>query len=149
MKFNRRMERYLQDLRSREVEAVVPPRGPDVQIVETGGCFLLRGFVSNPHLSPVDFPDQTTLECSANKLRMEAMLDARLVRSCPLLLLTAGLLTARIVSIALARLPGRLHVILSYHCRGCARPFHQSRARPRRAAQDLDGDVAGGVLGCA
>src|SRR5204863_37720 len=79
MKFNRRMERYLQDLRSREVEAVVPPRGLDVQIVEAGGCFLLRGFVSNPHLSPVDFPDQTALECSANKLRMEAMLDSRLV----------------------------------------------------------------------
>src|SRR5438105_4515977 len=48
MKFNRRMERYLQDLRSREVEAVVPPRGLDVQIVEAGGCFLLRGFVSKP-----------------------------------------------------------------------------------------------------
>src|SRR2546428_1428148 len=123
MKFNRRMERYLQDLRSREVEAVVPPRGPDVQIVETGGCFLLRGFVSNPHLSPVDFPDQTTLECSANKLRMEAMLDARLVRSCPLLLLTAGLPTAPFFSIPLSCYPGPFELILSDHCDGCAAPF--------------------------
>ena len=146
MKFNRRMERYLQDLRSREVEAVVPPRGPDVQIVETGGCFLLRGFVSNPHLSPVDFPDQTTLECSANKLRMEAMLDARLVRSCPLLLLTAGLLTARIVSIALARYPGRFNVILSYDGEGCAVRFHKIRAGQRWLAEDLEGYVYEGVL---
>src|SRR2546428_10709758 len=129
MKFTRRMERYLQDLRSREVEAVVPPRGPDVQIVETGGCFLLRGFVSNPHLSPVDFPDQTALECSANKLRMEAMLDSRLVRSCPLLLLTAGLLTARLVSPALARYPGRLNGILSSDGQSCARRLPKIRAR--------------------
>src|SRR5437588_7682958 len=131
MKFNRRMERYLQGLRSREVEAVVPPRGPAVQVVEAGGCCLLRGFVSNPHLSPVDFPDQTTLECSANKLRMEAMLDARLVRSCPLLLLTAGLLTARIVSIALARYPGRFNVILSSDGEGCAVRFRTRRPGPR------------------
>src|SRR6266403_808305 len=94
MKFNRRMGRYLEDLRSREVEAVVAPRGPDVQIVEAGGCFLLRGFVSKPHLSPADFPDQTGLECIANRLRMASMLDGRLVRACPLLLLAAGLVTA-------------------------------------------------------
>jgi hypothetical protein len=146
MKFNRRMERYLQDLRSREVEAVVPPRGPDVQIVEAGGCFLLRGFVSNPHLSPVDFPDQTALECSANKLRMEAMLDARLVRSCPLLLLTAGMLTARIVSLALARYPGRFNVILSYDGECCAVRFHKIRAGQRWLAEDLEGYVDEGVL---
>jgi len=146
MKFNRRMERYLQDLRSREVEAVVPPRGLDVQIVEAGGCFLLRGFVSNPRLSPVDFPDQTALECSANKLRMEAMLDSRLVRSCPLLLLTAGLLTARVVSLALARYPGRFNVILSYDGEGCAVRFHTIRAGQRWLAEDLEGYVDEGVL---
>src|SRR5437870_11965500 len=114
MKFNRRMERYLQDLRSREVEAVVPPRGPEVQIVETGGCFLLRGFVSKPHLSPVDFPDETALECSAKKLRMETMLDARPVRYWPLLLLTAGLLTAQAVASPPARDGHRLHGIHPY-----------------------------------
>ncbi|HZR11305.1 MAG TPA: hypothetical protein VFA79_22150, partial [Myxococcales bacterium] len=83
MKLNRRMGRYLEDLRSREVEAVVPARGPDVHIVEAGGCFLFRGFVEKPHLSPADFKDQTGLECSANRLRMESMLDTRLTRSCP------------------------------------------------------------------
>jgi hypothetical protein len=136
MKFNRRMGRYLDDLRSRAVDAVVP-RGPEVQIVETGGCFLLRGFVTHPHLSPVDFPDETALECSANKLRMEAMLDARLVRSCPLLLLTAGLLTAQVVSSALARYRERFNVILSYDGEGCAVRFHKIRAGQRWLAEDL------------
>src|SRR5436305_15044825 len=120
MKFNRRMGRYLEDLRSRAVDAVVP-RGPDVQIVETGGCFLLRGFVSKPHLRPVDFPDETALECSANKLRLKTMLDARLVRSCPLLLLTAGLRTAQVASSALARYDDRFNVIISYDAAGCGR----------------------------
>src|SRR5919204_91651 len=134
MKSNRRMGRYLDDLRSREVDAVVP-RGPDVQIVETGGCFLLRGFVKKPHLSPVDFPDETALECSANKLRMETMLDARLVRSCPLLLLTAGLLTAQVVSSARARWcpprlrrPRRLHGGRISRLQGGERRRHLPRA---------------------
>src|SRR5438105_15763779 len=145
MKFNRRMGRYLEDLRSRAVDAVVP-RGPDVQIVETGGCFLLRGFVSKPHLSPVDFPDETALECSANKLRMETMLDARLVRTCPLLLLTAGLLTAQVVSAALARFPGRFNVILSYDGESCAVRFHKIRAGERWLLDDLEQYVDEGVL---
>jgi len=145
MKFNRRMGRYLEDLRSRAVDAVVP-RGPDVQIVETGGCFLLRGFVSKPHLSPVDFPDETALECSANKLRMETMLDARLVRSCPLLLLTAGLLTAQVMSSALARYGDRFNVILSYDGEGCAVRFHKIREGQRWLAEDLEGYVDEGVL---
>ena len=146
MKLNRRMGRYLADLRSREVEAVVPPRGPDVQIVETGGCFLLRGFVNKPHLSPAEFPDETGLECSANRLRMESMLDARLVRSCPLLLLTAGLVTARAVSAALAQYPGRFNVILSYDGESCAVRFHKIRARQRWLAEDLEEYVDEGVL---
>src|SRR5439155_4532942 len=79
MKLNRRMERDLADLRSRQVEAdsILPGLWPKVQIVEAGGCFLLDGFARKPHLSPADFPDQTGLECSANKLRMEAMLEPR------------------------------------------------------------------------
>jgi hypothetical protein len=146
MKFNRRMGRYLEDLRSREVEAVVPPRGPHVHIVEAGGCFLLQGFVSKPHLSPADFPDQTRLECSANRLRMESMLDARLVRSCPLLLLTAGLVTARAVSTALSRYPARFNVILSYDGESCAVRFHKIRARQRWLLEDLEEYVDEGVL---
>jgi len=146
MRFNRRMGRYLEDLRSREVDAVVPPRTVDVQIVEAGGCFLLRGFVSNPHLSPADFPDRTRLECSANRLRMESMLETRMVRSCPLLLLTAGLLTARAVSAALSRYPGRFNVILSYDGESCAVRFHKIRARQRWLAEDLEEYVDEGVL---
>jgi hypothetical protein len=140
------MGRYLADLRSRDVEAVVPPRGIDVQIVEAGGCFLLNGFVKKPHLSPADFPDPTGLECIANRLRMESMLDARLVRSCPLLLLTAGLLTARAMSQALARYPDRFNVILSYDGESCAVRFHKIRAGERWLAEDLEGYVDEGVL---
>src|SRR5438128_7589550 len=97
MKLNRRMERDLADLRSRQVEAdsILPGLWPKVRIVEAGGCFLLDAFAKRPHLSPADFPDPTRLECSANKLLMEGTLDSRLVASCPLLLLTAGLLIAR------------------------------------------------------
>ena len=146
MKFNRLMGRYLEDLRSREVEAVVPPQGPVVQIVEAGGCFLLRGFVNKPHLSLADFPDQTRLECSANRLRMESMLDTRMVRTCPLLLLTAGLVTAKAMSAALARYPGRFNIILSYDGDGCAVRFHKIRARQRWLAEDLEEYVDEGVL---
>ena len=146
VKLNSRMGRYLSDLRSREVEAVVAPRAPDVQIVETGGCYLLHGFVKKPHLSPGDFPDQTGLECSANRLRMESMLDPKLVRTCPLLLLTAGLLTARAVSAALSRFPGRFNVILSYDGESCALRFHKIRAGERWLLDDLEEYVDEGVL---
>src|ERR1700682_4266903 len=100
MKLNRRMQRYLADLRSREVEAALPSpgKGPDVRIVEVRGCFLLDTFARKPHLSPAAFPDATRLECSANKLRMEGMFPPRIVAACPLLLLTAGMMTARLLS---------------------------------------------------
>lgn len=142
------MQRYLADLRSREVEADFPSpgRGPDVSIVETGGCWLLGGFVKKPHLSPADFPDATGLECSANKLRMEAMFPARLVLSCPLLLLTAGILTARALSAELSRYPGRFNVILSYDGESCAVRFHKIRAGERWLSEDLEGYVDEGVL---
>ena len=146
MKLNRLMGRYLRDLRSREVEAAVAPRGPDVRIVEAGGCFLLGGFLEKPHLSAADFRDQTGLECSANKLRMEAMFDARIASSCPLLLLTAGLVTARTVSDALSRYPGRFNVIVSYDGESCAVRFHKIRAGQRWLAEDLEGYVDEGVL---
>jgi len=146
VKLNRRMGRYLEDLRSREVEAVVPARGPHVHIVEAGGCFLFRGFVEKPHLSPADFKDQTGLECSANRLRMESMLDTRLTRSCPLLLLTAGLLTARAVSAALARHAGLFNVILSYDGESCTVRFHKVRAGQSWLLADLEEYVDEGVL---
>lgn len=148
MKLNRRMARYLQDLRSRAVGAGLPPAGPgpQVQVVEAGGCFLLDGFVKKPHLSPADFPDATGLECSANKLRMEALFPARLVVSCPLLLLTAGLLTARLLQAELSRLPGRFNVIVSYDGESCAVRFHKIRAGQRWLSEDLEGYADEGVL---
>lgn len=142
------MERYLQDLRSREVDAEfrVPGKGPDVNIVEVRGCFLLRGYVKRPHVALTDFPDQTGLECSANRLRMETMLEPRLARSCPLLLLTAGLMTARALSNELARHAGRFNVILSYDGESCAVRFHKIRAGERWLSEDLEGYVDEGVL---
>ena len=142
------MESYLKDLRSREVEAgfPTPGRGPDVQVVEAGGCWLLGGFVKKPHLSPADFRDATGLECSANKLRMEAMFPARIVLSCPLLLLTAGLLTAKTLATELARYQGRFNVILSYDGESCAVRFHRIRAGERWLSDDLEGYVDEGVL---
>jgi hypothetical protein len=148
MRLNRRMQRYLADLRSREVEAALPSpgKGPDVQIVEARGCFLLNGFVKKPHLSPADFPDATTLECSANKLRMEGMFPARIVASCPLLLLTAGMLTARLLSVELARREARFNVILSYDGESCAVRFHKIRAGERWLLEDLEEYADEGVL---
>lgn len=148
MKLNRRMQGYLSDLRSREVEADFPSagRGPEVKVVQAGGCWLLGGFVKKPHLSPADFRDATGLECSANKLRMEAMFPARIVLSCPLLLLTAGLLTARLLAAELSRYPGRFNVILSYDGESCAVRFHKIRAGERWLSEDLEGYVDEGVL---
>lgn len=148
MRLNRRMESYLEDLRSREVEAGfgVPGRGPDVSVVEAGGCWLLGGFVKKPHLSPSDFRDATSLECSANKLRMEAMFTEELVDSCPLLLLTAGMITARTLAEELARHPARFNVIVSYDGESCAVRFHKIRAGERWLAEDLEGYVDEGVL---
>ena len=142
------MEVYLQDLRSREVETGFPSagRGPDVQVIETSGCWLLGGFVKKPYLSPADFPDATCLECSANRLRMETMFPARLVVSCPLLLLTAGLLTARLLASELSRHEGRFNVILSYDGECCAVRFHKIRAGERWLAEDLEGYEDEGVL---
>lgn len=148
MKLNRRMQRYLADLRSREVEAALPSpgKGPDVQVVEARGCFLLEGFLKRPHLSPADFPDATRLECSANKLRMEGMFPPRLVASCPLLLLTAGMMTARLLSLELARHASRFNVILSYDGESCAVRFHKIRAGERWLLEDLDDYADEGVL---
>ena len=152
MKLNRRMARSLADLRSRNVGAEValpgaaPGAGPKVQIVEASGCYLLGGFVKRPHLSPADFPDQTNLECSANRLRMEAMLDPRLATTAPLLLLTAGLVTARAIAHELAGHAGRFNVIVSYDGESCTLRFHKVRKGQRWLAEDLEDYVDEGVL---
>jgi hypothetical protein len=139
------MQRYLDDLRSREVDANAFV-GPEVQIVEAGGCFLLSGAMRKRPLHPAEFPDATKLECSANRLRMESMVEPRLARSCPLLLLTAGLMTARAMAAALGRFAARFNVILSYDGESCAVRFHKIRAGEHWLADDLDGSYAEGVL---
>ena len=142
------MERYLADLRSRQVDAdlPIPGKGPDLAVVQAGGCFLLRGFTKRPHLSPADFPDPTNLECSANRLLMDGMFDAHIIDSCPLLLLTAGLITARALSRELQQHAARFNVIVSYDGDSCAVRFHKVRAGERWLADDLEGYVDEGVL---
>jgi hypothetical protein len=145
-KLNRRMQRWLDELRSREVEAGLPARGPEVKVVEAGGCFLLAGFVKKPHLSPADFPDATGLECSANKLRMETLFSDRIAALYPLLLLTAGLVTARTLAAELARHPSRFNVIVSFDGDSCAVRFHKIRAGERWLLEDLEDYAEEGVL---
>jgi hypothetical protein len=146
MKVNLRMRRYLADLRSREVGANAVPAGPEVHVVEAGDLFLLRGFVRKPHLALSDFRDETALECSANRLRMEAMVEPRLARSAPLLLLTAGLVTAGAMAAALRRFAGSFNVIVSYDGEGCAVRFHKIRAGQHWLMDDLEDYEGEGVL---
>jgi hypothetical protein len=148
MRVNRLMDKHLRDLRSRQVEAdsLLPGKWPTVEIVRAGQCFLLQNFVKKPHLSPADFPDPTGLECSANRMRMEGLLDPNLVDSCPLLLLTAGLFTARAVAQELQKHVGRFNVIVSYDGESCAVRFHKVREGERWLAEDLDDYVDEGVL---
>ena len=142
------MQRYLADLRSRQVDAapLVPGRPPDVEIVEAGGCFLLGRFARRPHLHVADFPDATGLECSANKLPMAGMVDPRLSAAAPLLLLTAGLLTAQAVSRQLAQYPGIFNIIVSYDGESCAVRFHRIRAREQWLHDELEEYDDEGVL---
>jgi hypothetical protein len=147
MKLNVRMRRYLADLRSREVDASTVPPGAGVEVVEAGGLFLLRGFVQRPHLALADFRDETGLECAANRLRMEAMIAPRLARSAPLLLLTAGLMTAGTMAAALRKFAGSsFNVIVSYDGEGCAVRFHKIRRGQRWLAEDLEDYDGEGVL---
>ena len=142
------MQRHLADLRSRQVEAapLVPGRPPDVEIVEAGGCFFLGRFARKPHLHVADFRDATGLECSANKIPMTGLVDPRLSSAAPLLLLTAGLLTAQAISRELARYPGIFNIIVSYDGESCAVRFHRLRGGQRWLAEDLEDYVDEGVL---
>lgn len=146
MKVNLRMRRYLADLRSREVDANAVPAGPEVHVVEAGDLFLLRGFVKKPHLALSDFRDETALECCANRLRMESMVEPRLARTAPLLLLTAGLVTAGAMAAALRKLKGTFNIIVSYDGEGCAVRFHKVRAGQHWLMDDLEDYEGEGVL---
>jgi hypothetical protein len=145
MKVNSRMRRYLADLRSREVGAAVPA-SPAIHLVEANGLVLLRGFVQKPHGTLAEFPNETALECTANRLRMESMVEPRLARSAPLLLLTAGLVTAGAMATALRGLRGSFNVIVSYDGEGCAVRFHKIRAAQHWLMNDLEDYEGEGIL---
>jgi len=148
VKLNRRMQRHLDELRSRSIDAepLVPGKWPDLSVAEVNGFVLLESFRKKPSLRPADFDGPSALEACANKLLMEKMLDPRLVAVCPLLLLTAGLLTAEAVSRKLVGLPGRFNVIVSYDGESCAVRFHKIRAGDGWLADDLESYVDEGVL---
>ncbi len=148
MKLNRRMQDYLGELRSRGIDAeeLVPGKWPDLTVQQIGDVVLLDSFCKKPTLRPADFDAASGLECCANKLLVEKMLDPRLVMACPLLLLTGGLFVAEQVSKRLAGLPGRFNVIVSYDGESCAVRFHKIRAGERWLCEDLERYVDEGVL---
>lgn len=148
MKLNRRMQGYLDELRSRSIDAepLLPGKWPDLGLAQVNGFVLLDSFRRKPSLRPADFDGPSALEACANKLLMEKMLDPRLVAACPLLLLTAGLLMAEAVSRKLAAVPGRFNVIVSYDGESCAVRFHKVRQGERWLSEDLETYVDEGVL---
>ena len=148
MKLNLKMKRYLGDLRSRNVDAepLLPGRWPDLSVTQVGDVVLLESFCRKPSLRPADFEVASALECCANKLQLEKMLDPRLVLACPLLMLTGGLLLAGEVSRRLTTLPGRFNVIVSYDGESCAVRFHKIRVGESWLLDDLESYVDEGVL---
>jgi hypothetical protein len=148
VKLNRRMQRYLGDLRSRQIDAqpLLPGKWPDLTVAQVGDVVLLESFCKKPSLRPADFDAASALECCANKLLLEKMLDPRLVVACPLLMLTGGLLLAGEVSRRLSALPGRFNVIVSYDGESCAVRFHKIRPGESWLSADLESYVDEGVL---
>jgi hypothetical protein len=148
LKLNRRMRGYLGDLRSRHIDAepLLPGKWPDLSLSQVGDVVLLDSFCKKPSLRPADFAVASALECCANKLQLEKMLDPRLAVACPLLMLTGGLLLAGEVSRRLLSLPGRFNVIVSYDGESCAVRFHKIRAGESWLSEDLESYVDEGVL---
>ena len=148
MKLNRRMQGYLEELRSRNVDAapMVPGKWPDLSMQQIGDIVLLDSFCKKPCLRPSDFGAASALECCANKVLVERMLDPYLVYVCPLLLLTGGLFIAEQVSRRLHTLPGRFNVIVSYDGESCAVRFHKIRKGERWLCDDLESYVDEGIL---
>ena len=148
MKLNRRMQGYLEELRSRNVDAapMVPGKWPDLTVQQIGDIVLLDSFCKKPSLRPSDFGAASALECCANKVLVERMLDPYLVYVCPLLLLTGGLFIAEQVSKRLTGLPGRFNVIVSYDGESCAVRFHKIREGESWLCEDLESYVDEGIL---
>jgi hypothetical protein len=149
MRVNRRMRAYLDDLRSREVEAhsLLPERMPgDLELVQKGECVFLRRIAARPLRTLADFSHWTSVECFANKLSMNDMVDPRLSRGVPLVLLMGGLLLAERFARQLAYFPGRYNVIVSYDGESCSVRFHKIRAGERWLSDDLEDYPEEGVL---
>lgn len=148
MKLNRRMAGYLGELRNRNVDAapLVPGKWPDLCVQQIGDVVLLDSFCKKPSLRPSDFYAASALECCANKVLVERMLDPWLVYACPLLLLTGGLFIAEQVSKRLVGLPGRFNVIVSYDGESCAVRFHKIREGESWLCEDLESYVDEGIL---
>jgi hypothetical protein len=148
VKLNRRMQRYLGELRGRNIDAgpLVPGKWPDLSVQQIGDIVLLDSFCKRPCLRRSDFYAASALECCANKVLVERMLDPHLVYLCPLLLLTGGLFIAEQVSKRLTGLPGRFNVIVSYDGESCAVRFHKIREGESWLCADLESYVDEGIL---
>lgn len=149
MRTNRRMRAYLDDLRSRNVEAesLLPERLPgDLELVQKGDCVLLRRVSRRRLAGAAALPHFTSIECAANKLSMNDMVDPRLSRGVPLVLLMGGLLLAERFARQLSFFPGRYNVIVSYDGEACAVRFHKVRGGERWLADDLEDYAEEGVL---
>jgi hypothetical protein len=148
VKLNRRMQGYLWELRGRNIDAapLVAGKWPDLSVQQIGDIVLLESFCKKPCLRPSDFDAASALECCANKVLVERMLDPYLVYVCPLLLLTGGLFIAEQVSRRLTGLPGRFNVIVSYDGESCAVRFHKIREGESWLCQDLESYVDEGIL---
>ncbi|GAC1542113.1 MAG: hypothetical protein NVS2B9_09150 [Myxococcales bacterium] len=141
MRTNRRMKAYLDDLRSREVSAhsLLPERMPgDLELVQAGECVVLRRVTQRPPRTLADLAHWTNVECLVNKLSMNDMVNPRLSRGVPLVLLMGGLLLAERFARQLAHFPGLYNVIVSYDGEGCAVRFHKVRAGERWLLDDLE-----------
>ena len=149
MRLNRHMRRHLNDLRARNVDAAIDPQmaaRADLSVEEAGECILLSRFLHGPRRPLGVFGDPTSLECNANKVSMDELIDERLVTSCPLLLLTVGLAVAERIAVELEQFEGRFNVILSYDGESCALRFHRIREGQAWLHAELEQYDVEGVL---
>ena len=151
MRFNQQMLGHLQDLKSREIGLALDPnfaaRAP-LAFEEHNGVVLLSRPAGAWRSRLANFGDRTNLECTANKLSVGELLDPRLTRAAPLLLLTAGLVLAERLTRELSQLEGTFNVILSYDGESCALRFHRVRAGEAWLHEDLEEYSEEGVLVC-
>ena len=151
MRFNRQMQRHLRELQSKELELALDPgfagRAP-LALEEVEELVLLSRPARAWRSRLAAFSDRTNLECTANKLSVGELLDPRLSRAAPLLLLTAGLVLAERLPRELARFPGRFNIILCYDGESCALRFHRIREGESWLHEDLEEYDEEGVLVC-